>query len=157
MLYGYTSNSGCNSCSNNLIPQRIGGLRPSLTPQRLHPYVYVSNNPVNLVDPLGLCGCSRSQCYAGCKATAEEGLGACKARADELNYDVAAYTACIIGCAAEYAAFALGTGGGTIDFSGCMDSCTTILTSDVKYAFCYSAYWARLAGCKSKCSKCPRP
>ena len=73
MLYGYTSNLGCNSCSNNLIPQRITGLKPSLTPQNLHPYVYVTNNPVNLVDPLGLCECDRAKCledYNKCVADA---------------------------------------------------------------------------------------
>ena len=157
LLYGYTSNLGCNSCSNSLIPQRISGLKPSLTPQNLHPYVYVTNNPVNLVDPLGLCGCSKSECYAACKAEAKEKLEACKRRADEVNYDVAAYAACMLGCAVEYGAFLLGTGGGTVDYYGCVDSCTTILTSDIKYAFCYPRYWAKLAECKVECSKCPNP
>src|SRR3990167_7271384 len=47
---------------------------PSLVSQRLNPYVYVSNNPINLVDPYGLLERGTKQ-WSEAKAIAESNLG----------------------------------------------------------------------------------
>ena len=52
---------GCESCGfggRDILPYLL------VSPQTLHPYVYVSNNPVNYVDPLGLC---KHQCPSTCR------------------------------------------------------------------------------------------
>ena len=50
---------GCESCGfggRDILPYLL------VSPQTLHPYVYVSNNPLNYIDPLGLCCVPKSVC-----------------------------------------------------------------------------------------------
>jgi len=55
---GGSSSGGCTGCSGG----SLSGF-PSGSPERLNAYVYVSNNPVNYIDPLGL-SCTKAEARA---------------------------------------------------------------------------------------------
>jgi YD repeat-containing protein len=53
LLQKECSNNRCNKGSCPII--RSNNVNPTASPQELNPYLYVGNNPINLLDPSGLC------------------------------------------------------------------------------------------------------
>ena len=78
-----TSIPECESCGfggRDILPYLL------VSPQTLHPYVYVSNNPLNYIDPLGLCKESCDACRQKAYDRYEAWLELCEAYSDLIPF-----------------------------------------------------------------------
>jgi RHS repeat-associated protein len=114
------------------------------TPQRLHSYVYVQNNPVNRIDPTGLIDLCRHR-YNLCRAMARARYISCKLDAIILGIDETA--GCVIGC--------LITGP---KYLTCLKKCMKKAAKTVakEKAKCALNYAVQLARCRTEYEDCKR-
>jgi RHS repeat-associated protein len=111
-----------------------------VSPQRLHPYAYVRNNPINRIDPTGLTDRCLNE-YRRCKAVARRWYRLCKAGVIVL--EVALVASCVKICKLV---------------PKCLTTCLANVAKTVAEAkaVCRTAYIYELGVCRAEYEECRR-